>query len=616
MSGEVRAKGLYREQERIGIGFSDYQYSSYLTGGVLLKTKSYFVHSNFLTFDADAGYYPETSRDNYIVVPDQAEVRTMKKLDLRASFFNQKKANFTAYANFDESYQNRENLTDVKSNSQQWGGVFNYNNKILPFSVNFHQREWKQKEVATGRKYSMDEIGVLAKANKSFTLRDKHELTFSHNEYVNINENNLRIKNTVENISLHNYVAFDSKKKYTFNSMISNYSMIGNVDHSRFQVLENLILKLPENLTFINSYNYYLTQQNLNKLNQHSIQSSLDHKLFNSLETRLFFEYNQLNHSLYNEFNTKTGFNIRYTKQIPKGQFTLSYMYFTFHENMESDPTSLQSTNEEYVLSDNQIVLLKRAYVDLSTVEVKDITGTLIYTKDVDYILIDRNPYVEIRRIPGGLIANSATVYIDYFATQPGAYKYDTDNHLFTANVLLFDRKLELYYKMSTQDYRNLSKTEYLTLNYYTQNVVGGRLDFGFINGGAEYEYYKSSIMPYRMTKYFINMQKNYNNKILITLGGDMQDYYMINEKENQRFLNVSSKFTYAFLKNTRFNLDFNYRKQQGRGIDMELLTSRAEITSVIRQLYLTFGAEVYRRTYIGEKLNLKGVYVQIVRKF
>lgn len=617
LSGEIRAKGLYREQERTENGFGDRQFGQYLTGGVLLKTKSYFVHPNFLVFDADGGYFPEKNIDNYIVLPDQAEVRTLKKLDLKATFFGQKKANFTAFANFDESYQNRENLTDIKSNSKQWGGIFNYNNKILPFSANFHQRYWKQKEISTGRKFTMDELGALVKATKSFTLRDKHELSFSHNEYVNINENLNRIQNTIENLSLHNYVAFGEKKKYTFNSMVSNYTMKGNTDYSRFQALENLTLKLPENLTFINSYNFYQTKQVSNKLVQHNIQSSLDHKLFQSLESRLFFEYNLFDHNLYNEFTSKAGIYLKYTKQIPTGNFTLSYMYYRYHDDMNSDPSTLQIRGEEYTLSDNQIVLLKRAYVDPNTIVVKDVTGVITYVKDVDYILIERYPYIEIRRIiPGFQLANNANVYIDYDAIQPGKYKYDADNHMLSANLMLFNRKLELYYRLSNQDYVNMTKTEYLTLNYFTSNTVGGRLDFEFVNGGAEYEFYNSSLVPYRMTKYFINFQKNIKNKVSLSLGGNYQDYHMIHENENQQFLDINSRISYSILRTTKFNLDCSYRKQQGRGIELELLTSRAEITSVIRQLYLTLGAEFYKRNYIAEKLMLKGVYVQIVRKF
>jgi hypothetical protein len=97
-----------------------------------------------------------------------------------------------------------------------------------------------------------------------------------------------------------------------------------------------------------------------------------------------------------------------------------------------------------------------------------------------------------------------------------------------------------------------------------------------------------------------------------------MQNYTMLNEPEAryQRYLDISGKAEYTIIKQTKLNLDVMYRKQSGRGIDLDLLTARLEITSVIYQLYVTAGVEVYRRDYIGDKINFKGTYIQISRRF
>jgi hypothetical protein len=92
----------------------------------------------------------------------------------------------------------------------------------------------------------------------------------------------------------------------------------------------------------------------------------------------------------------------------------------------------------------------------------------------------------------------------------------------------------------------------------------------------------------------------------------------MLNEPEArvQRYTDITGKAEYVIIKQTKLNLDVMYRKQQGRGIDLDLLTARLELTSVIYQLYVTAGVEVYRRNYIGEKINFKGIYMQISRRF
>ena len=209
-------------------------------------------------------------------------------------------------------------------------------------------------------------------------------------------------------------------------------------------------------------------------------------------------------------------------------------------------------------------------------------------------------------------------MYLDYTVTQPGSYKYDADNHAFGVNLGLFKGRGDIYYRLSVQNYRNLENTDYITLNYFTQNVVGFRLGFNVISGGAEYEDYKSSILPYRMVRFFLNLQKNFENRLTLVLNGNMQNYTMLNEPTSriQRYTDVTGKAEYVIINQTKVNLDVMYRKQSGRGIDLDLLTARLELTSVFYQLYLKAGIEVYRRNYIGDKIHFKGIYIQLTRKF
>ncbi|MBI2966494.1 MAG: hypothetical protein HYY40_01605 [Bacteroidetes bacterium] len=628
LSGEVTAKGFYREYD-LDYGasttiLSDKQQYTYMMGGALLNAKSFFLHPRFFKLDITAAYYPETNRRNYNVVPDLAEVTTLNKLDIRGALFEQKKITITSFFNLNDSYQNRESITDIKSDSRQWGSALFYGNGFLPFSASYYQRQWQQTVMATNRRTGMVERVLHGRTNKSFFTRDKNELTYSHNESVNQNifsteqnQNPYRVKNIIDEIRLNNNIPFDSKRKYLFNSIISNFNQDGTRSFNRFQALENLSLSLPGKLVLLNHYNLNSIRQEKNNSDNQRILSSLSHKLYKNLNSRLFFEFNRTKHDVYTENISKTGIDLQYTRKIPaSGRLTLSYLYFRGNQNMKSASYSIAVTNEAYTLSDGQIILLKRPYVDQQTVAVRNAAGTFTYLVDFDYILVDRYPYLEIVRVPGGQIANNATVYIDYSATRPGSYRYDTDHHSFAANIILFNRKFEIYYKLSAQDYKNVTETEYQTLNYFTQNTAGSRLDFGIINGGIELEDYKSTLIPYRRIRYFLNIQKKYRENILFTLNGNMQVYHLVNENINQEYSDVAGKIAWTVFKQTKLNFDLMYRKQNGTGIDLDMITAKGEITSVIRQLYLTAGLEWYTRNYIGEKINFKGAYLQLSRKF
>ena len=101
-------------------------------------------------------------------------------------------------------------------------------------------------------------------------------------------------------------------------------------------------------------------------------------------------------------------------------------------------------------------------------------------------------------------------------------------------------------------------------------------------------------------------------------LNGNMQDYVMLDEPvaKYQKYSDVTGKINYSIFKQTSLNVDLMYRKQSGRGIDLNLVTARTELTSAFSHLQLTLGLELYRQNYIGEIINFNGTYLKISRKF
>ncbi|MCX6268389.1 MAG: hypothetical protein NTW16_13680 [Bacteroidetes bacterium] len=617
-SGELLLRGFYRYQEQSGEKIFEQQKSFYYSGGILLNASTYFLHPNFCQLELNAGYIPESNRDNYLASPDFSEMRTVKKLNISSYFFSQKKISMIASANYDESYARRENMTNVKTISKYLGGSLIYSNKYIPVTFDFYNRKMDQTEIQTGRRLQMEQIHFEGRADQSFSQNDHQKIAYSHKISTTLNENSFFTSNTADDFNFNSNVGLGEKKIFIFNTTICNTNQYGIYNFSRFQAMEDLAVKLPANFSFRTNYNFYNLNQPFGRTIQHTSTNYLSHQLYKSLGSRFYFEYTNINHDAYTEYNSKTGFDFNYTKKIPWGQLNLSYGYFRYRQKYDGDSINLNVVNEEYQLSDSKIVLLHRPYTDKQTILVKDATGTILYKPGLDYFLIERGKYIEIRRIPSGLISNDGTIFVDYKAKQPGSYMYDAGNHAFSTTISLFKGKLDLYYRMALQNYTNLENTDFIALNYFTQNVAGFRLTFNLLSGGAEYEDYKSSILPYHMVRYYLNFQKNFNNKFTVVLNGNMQNYIMLNEPvaRLQRYADVSGRVEYTIIRQTRLNLDVMYRRQHGYEMDLNLVTAKLEVTSVLYQLYLTAGVEVYHRVYIGEKINFRGTYIQISRRF
>jgi len=199
---------------------------------------------------------------------------------------------------------------------------------------------------------------------------------------------------------------------------------------------------------------------------------------------------------------------------------------------------------------------------------------------------------------------------------QPGSYSYGANNNQFSASILLFQRLIELYYHFAVQDYPKVNQGDLLTLNYYTQHLYGARLDLGFARAGIEADLYDSNIIPYRMRRYYIDVNWNFKSKFLLTLNGNIRDYRMIADEVDQWYANLSGKAVYRISPRMRVSLESGYLNQRGANIDLDLLTSRAEFQSNFNKLQLRVGLELYRRLYLNSEFNFNGAYIQLTRRF
>ncbi len=619
ISGEVDLKGQHRQLKSSFNDVAEDQRSTYLLGGIRLNTNSYLWDEDLILIDLGGAYSPELRDEKYITVPDRSEVRTLKKVDFKTTFLNNKPLTLQGFYNFDQNYYNREYLTNVRSNNQQWGGVLSLNNKILPVTFSYRNQKWDQEETQTGRTFHMEQESVEARSTKSFGSKDRTEIFYAHSNYLYRYEEVHQTHHLIDRVSLNNNIFFDTGRKYSLHSRFSWYDQEGTNTFRRLELQEGLSMQLPHQLRLTGGFNLYNLKDPFQVWDQVRPRIALQHQLFQSLSSRVYFEYARVKQeavSLHKESDIRTGIDLKYTKKIPIGTLNLAYSYLRHEHSTDGPPGSLQVLNEEQVLSDGEITMLNKPYVELPSVVVKDETGTIIYQLNFDYLLIERSAYVEIQRIPGGLIPNDGAILIDYVFIQPGSYSYGANNHRVSASLLLFKRLLELYYRFSFQDYPKVNQGDLLTLNYYNQNIFGFRLDLGIARAGIEADLYDSNIIPYRMRRYYMDVNWNFRSKLLLTVNGNIRDYRMIADEVNQLYSNISGKLAYRIRPRMRVSLESGYLSQRGPNIDLDLLTARAEFFSEFNKLQVRVGLEMYRRLYLNSEFDFNGAYVQLTRRF
>lgn len=628
VSGEFRMSGLYLKQDIERGNYADTSNSMLLSGGILLNANSYFWHPNFLQVDVGLEFTPEIFKDdnpdsivarsdNYLGILNQGETRTLKKLDIRTTLFQKKKINLTTFTTLAQNYNNRELLSTIKTNSQAWGGVLTYTNSFLPFSIAYQQGKIDQEETGTGRLFRYENSNLEGRTSRSFGKHDKHELQMSLNEFRRTEREFALVRNTIAEASLSNKFYFDKKQKYRFHSLITAGDQTGYDTLQRLQAFETLTVKLPLGFDLGAHYTYYDIDRESQALNQQIYRGVLSHKLFESLFSRAFYENIQTAQTSYDQTDEREGIEFNYVKKLPlNGILNLGYSQMRQHEDKKGESTAMRTIREEYVLTDGVIVQLKRPFVEINSIVVRDISGTVIYQLNFDYLLFTSGKFIQIQRVPGGQIPNNATVYIDYTAIIPGEYAFDMKHEFYAAGVTFFKQLIGFYYRHSEQSYSNLKTTDFVTLNSFTQQVYGIRSEYKVFSAGVEIDDNNSTILPYYLTRYFLSIQGLHWKRILFSLNGNYSDYHLIQEDEYQQYSDISAQLAYQLGEHSRLNFDAGYRQQSGKGIDLDLLNARLEYSTLIRKLHLTLGVQSFRRDYLQERDNFNGAYFRISRRF
>jgi hypothetical protein len=617
LNGSIELEGLYRSQETILRNNStEKPVTTLLTGNLQLNSKSYIWHPNFLKLNTILEYNPALRDQNYLVIPNRSETRTAEQLRISATFFEERPLSFNTFYNFNHIFINRELATSVETYTKEAGAGLSFRNTYLPITMRYLDSQWDQNELDSGRKFRNNRKNLRAEAGKSFSNFDDHRLSFSNDDYSRTYAGKGKVHNIVSNARIRNNITFNNGKQNYWRSLISYQDQTGTFPLKRFQVDENAKISLPYNFSTSGFYRYSRFEQQSHVNRQHNILGRLEQQLFKSLNSYTYYEYINFKNTVYDESIHQAAVGFRYTKVIARGRFNLSYEHRLRSDDRDSQPSLLKVFDEELLLSDNTITFLKNPDADPASILITDETGIVIYQENIDYLVIQRDSYIEIQRLPGGQIEDNQLVMADYISSQNSSYDFRTNTNQFQIGLNLFERLAELYFRYYDQNYSDININEKRILKTISQRVAGIRSSYGFLSGGFEIEGYNSNLLPYILKRIFLGVNTNFYRKVNINLSGNYRDYNFVDADESQKFFDISGRINYQLSLNSKISLDGGYRFQNGRGIDLKLTNLRTEYSTKYRSMLFHVGMEIYRRDFSKEIINYNGGYIRVERKF
>jgi len=616
-SGFIELESQYRAQQTIlRTSAEENRTSSLFTGLFSLRTKSFFWHPNFMKLNVDFDYNPSTGKDQFLVLPDRTETKTAEMVRVQTSFFEQRPFSFNLYANLNHNFINREYTTNVEMYRRGFGGSIIFKNNFTPISFRYQNEKWEQDEIQSDRKFTNDRENYTIEISKSFSHFDKNQFSYSIEDYYRTYSKLSQIHNKILNLNLKNDINLDKNKDANINSFIWYNKQTGDDKYNRLQVNESIDSKLPYNFKVIGKYQFSNYKKKNFNLDQHNISSRLEHRLFSSLFSHAQYEYMDIHQSSYNEFLNTYNIGFDYNKIIPTGNFSLSFSHRERNENRNGKAFDLQVNNEDHILSDTQTLLLQNPDVIVGSIVITDETGLIIYEANFDYILIERGDFIEIQRLPGGLIQDGSSILIDYMATQQLNYEFDVASNNFHTGISLFSNFVNLYFRYFEQDNDNFSGTDNRILKNISQRVYGSRFNYKRLSLGIELDDFNSNIVPYNSKRYYLTFVGNINQSINYSLSGNYRDYKLIEEDISQKYSDMSGHISYRINNKSQIKAKGAYRFQEGRNIDLTLTTFKGEYLTNYRKILITLGVDFYQRDYLNEDITFNGGYIKIKRNF
>lgn len=617
ISGIVGAEGEYKLQNiELRSTYSDRLESSFLKGRLLLNTQSYFYHPNLISLETEFEYNPGTQKDVYLVLPNRSDINTGEKARGIITFLRTQPVIVTGNADYSHLYTNREYATNLESFNSGYGGNLRYRNDFAPISISYQKDRIDQRELQTKRNYLTERQNITANTELSVSDIDEHRITYNYDDYSRKYYSTSRISSQISSLSINSNFKFDSNYVNTLHSNIYYSMNTGDIEYDRLLVNESLNLDLQNNFTYSSNYSFFNFDQNKITINQHTILNRIEHQLYQSLRTNIFYEFINSNQTFSEEIINTGGFGISYTKTIPTGNFSMSYNFRKRDLNNNNISSTATIFKEELLIKDDGIVLLNSPFVDIQSIRVKDETGTIFYQEFLDYIIIQRTDFIEIQRIPGGLIKNGSKIFVDYIATGQPSYEYAINTNMFNTRLSIFNNLFEVYFRLNENSYDNILGRDATILKSLSQRVYGSKINLKFLTAGIEYDDYNSNIIPYESTRYFLTLSQQIGNNFNTSLTGNLKFIELLDAKEKQKFHDLAGRIIYNFDRVTNLNIEASYRFQNGRGLDLELSILRGELKTQYRSMFFTLGVEGYNRIYVGENRSYWGSYIRIERKF
>ncbi len=391
---------------------------------MILETNGWIYHPNLMEFHLS--FEPEWQQETFHQFPSTTgSTETYSKnipvlaYDVGTTLLKHKPLSLDFFANRKTGQIDFTNTHDSDIESEKFGTRLNYNNPKLPVSIalihnKFDQTGFYQSEEERDEAY----ITIRHNARKSVTQLN---MLYLDSQTTRTTFDTLDFSTKMTSTELTNAYSITDDNRVRLDSQIYNMQADYNgLDQDTWIMSENLFWSHSKNLLsrYRADYNRHVFGGSVNQ--ETALSSGLTH-LFHQLTTdvdvaAVINKFDGGNEDLY-----KSNLSFLYRRPIPWGSVELGAAY-DYGLTKRSGYQRIIPREERLALSTGTETFLDKEDVNLESIVVTDLTGSTVYTENIDYRVEIAGPVVSISRTLMGAIADGQQVIVHYSYQMDAAY--------------------------------------------------------------------------------------------------------------------------------------------------------------------------------------------------
>jgi hypothetical protein len=333
--------------------------------------------------------------------------------DIETTFLSQKPLSLDIFANRSTRKIDLSRTQDTDIDTETWGSRLKFSNPVLPVTVSYTNRTSDQAGF-----YDSDED------------RDQLQVTIRHNAKRSTSGLNLLLDDTekttrttldvtditskTRNAEFTNTFLFTGDERVRLDSLL----YLGRAEYNDVKmdtrlITENFFWTHSKNLLIQYTANFNRREVDTFETKENSHNALLTHHLGDYLTTNLGAGVSYYSYVGGDMDQYRSDLAVRYYRPIPWGNIEL-FTRYDYEKSNRGGTGRVIPIEERHVLTTGEETVLRETDIAVESIVVTDLTGTVVYAENIDYMIFEMGPDVRISRSLLGAIADGQEVSIRY----------------------------------------------------------------------------------------------------------------------------------------------------------------------------------------------------------